>query len=180
MEKQKTPSSRPKTCDACQPIESQPLTGAGAGARPQSPATAGQSRMPTGTATASGRRRLQRNTTTATRRCRRSAAAGAKPMEQQRESSLHRRGKRKPDVRTAWLDALAARRGGATGQPRAPSTSRKKARHNGNLPGGTVGGGGGELESGAGATVQQDSRDDDDDTHRTRSLANGVHHGVLP
>jgi len=76
-------------------------------------------------------------------------------MEQQRESSLHRRGKRKPAVGTAWLGALAARRGGATGQPRAPSTSRKEARQNRSLPGGTAGGGGGERESGAGATVQQ-------------------------
>lgn len=178
-EQQKTPSSRPKTCDASQPVESQPLTGAGGGARPQSPATAGQSRMPTGTATASDRRRWWRSTTTATRRCRRSAAAGAKPVEQQRESSRHRRGKRKPAVGTAWLDALAARRG-ATGQPRAPATLSKKTRHNGSLPGGTAGGGGGERERGAGTTVQRDSSDDDDDTHRTRSPATGLQHGVLP
>jgi len=123
-EQQKTPSSRPKTCDASQPVESQPHTGAGGGARPQSPATAGQSRMPTGTTTASDRRWWCRSTPSTTRRCRRSTAAGAKPVEQQRESSRHRRGKRKPAVGTAWLDALAARRG-VTGQPRAGHLEQK-------------------------------------------------------
>jgi len=92
---------------------------------------------------------------------------------------MHRREKCNPAVGTAWLDALAAHRG-ATAQPRAPATSRKKARHNRSLPGGTAGGGGGERESGAGATDQQDSSNDDYDTHRTRSPAISVQHGVLP